>query len=168
MKIDSTYPIYLNGIINQDEFEESIKQINYKLSNNIVLTILHFIFIFSIIIGIVLLLVTSLSATSFMDIQLTILHIFGIILMFFGFLFSGLIYVFKILQREQRMKKIITNESKKYSSRLPISCDWRFEVVEHELIRYNNEHNISPGYYVSQSLFSSLLINHFFSFNLYS
>jgi hypothetical protein len=52
-KFDSTYSIHLNGIISQDEFRESIDQINHRISIRTTAISLNTIFVLIAMVGMV-------------------------------------------------------------------------------------------------------------------
>ncbi|CAF4271447.1 unnamed protein product, partial [Adineta steineri] len=66
-EFDSTYPVRLTGIINQNEFEESIYKINNVPAERKALLIVGIIFILSIIIGLILFIVGGVTAAKSTD-----------------------------------------------------------------------------------------------------
>ncbi|CAF2884358.1 unnamed protein product [Rotaria sp. Silwood2] len=61
-EFDSTYPIHVNGIISQNEFQNSINNINRKISSNKILIILAIIFGGNTTIGITLFIVGGIKS----------------------------------------------------------------------------------------------------------
>jgi hypothetical protein len=150
MKLDSTYPVHLNGIISQDEFRESINRINHANSSSGVLTILC-IFLTLGAIGGVILLITSIESTNKHDHNE---HFYfapvGIILLAFVGFFSIFACAVVYSRRERRMRKAIAEESMKYSSRSPIPCSWRLENSRHRVGEYGHHQHLD--YHVSERL----------------
>ncbi|CAM4824215.1 unnamed protein product [Rotaria magnacalcarata] len=114
-EFDSTYPIHLNGIISQHEFQESIHKINGRISANKILMILGICFGLCMIAGIIF------------------------------FIIGGITNVNSLQwRRVARMRQAVTEESMKYSSRSPIPCSWRLDISRTFVgsYGYNNNHII--------------------------
>lgn len=143
-KFDSTYPVQLNGIIYQNEFHESIKRINRRISSNKILIFLAFVLVLSIISGILLFIIDAIpnhsrdsrlasfgngkthshSDTSLFSPLIGI----GIGLFIFGLLFAFIGCCMIQYQRKAQIQQVITEESMKYTLRSPIPCSWRLET----------------------------------------
>ncbi|CAM4984698.1 unnamed protein product, partial [Rotaria socialis] len=113
---DPTYPIHLNGIIGQDEFEQSISHINRVLFSTRILYIVFGLIITLCIAGGALLHGTiALIVVGFMLLGLS--------------LFSLLIGCQVVQSRRvNRMRQAVAEESKKYSMRSLTPCSWRLNV----------------------------------------
>ncbi len=124
-----TYPRDLDGIINQDEYRESIDKINPTVASNRGMKILVIVCILISVVGIILIGVgreTASSDTSTDDYPVFTLIGFGL---FFcvGFIYLIGYFVVNLLKIEH-IEKAVAEESKKYSSRSPIACHWRLQV----------------------------------------
>jgi hypothetical protein len=73
----------------------------------------------------------------------------GIVFFVFGltFFFIGCYIVQS--QREVRMRQTIAEESMRYSSRLPVSCNWRLENSRHHVGKYGHYNPNHLVYHVS-------------------
>ena len=144
-KFDSTYPVRLNGIINQNEFQESIKRINRRISSNKILIFLTFVLAVSVIGGLLLFAIDAITPNHHFNSQLSSfgngkthshsnISVFppligiGIGLFIFGLLFASIGCCIIQYQRKTQIQQIITEESMKYTLRSPIPCSWRLET----------------------------------------
>ncbi|CAF1458856.1 unnamed protein product [Adineta steineri] len=125
---DSTYPNKLHGIINNEEFQQSLNNVN-KSIHSIILIIMCIILPFLCIFGGGGVLITGavMSKDSNTNTSVLLLAIGGGIL---GFGLISLIIGHFITQaiRTSRMRQKVAEESAKYSNRLPIPCTWRLDV----------------------------------------
>ncbi|CAF1395814.1 unnamed protein product, partial [Rotaria sp. Silwood1] len=131
-EFDSTYPIHLNGIINPDEFQESIKKIN-RTNTSYKYLIIIFLIIYSTIMisgGICFLINIILYQSKY-----SVLIIIGINLIMLASLFFCIGYYIILSQGTSRIQRAIAEESMKYSSRSPIPCSWRLDIPR----SYNNQ-----------------------------
>jgi hypothetical protein len=116
-EFDSTYPIHLNGIISQAEFQESIENINQTGSSRKLHIFVEVISLLCILCGIALFIAGGIKAASSHTYRFPVLVSIG-----FGVFFLGMIILIIgccIIQsrRTVKMQQAIANESKKYSFR---------------------------------------------------
>ncbi|CAF5151620.1 unnamed protein product, partial [Rotaria sp. Silwood1] len=135
-EFDSTYPIHLNGIISQDDFRKSIKNINDKISSNNILIILSIAYGLIIIGGIVFFIVGGITNVNSVKHGFPILVGVGIALTIIGSIIFGCICFIIQSRRLRRFRQAINEESIKYSSRSSKRCSWRLDtprVFRHDL-----------------------------------
>ncbi|CAF3468665.1 unnamed protein product [Rotaria socialis] len=123
-EFDSTYPIHLNGIISQHEFQESINKINA---------------------GMIFFIIGGIANVNSREYRFPVLIGVGIALTTFGSLFFAFGCCAVQWRRVARMRQAITEESMKYSSRSPIPCSWRLNISRTFVGGYgyyNNNHII--------------------------
>ncbi|CAF1473873.1 unnamed protein product [Adineta ricciae] len=124
---NSTYQNDLNGIINPDEFQESMNRINQPmLSCNKKLKIICIILCLMVLLGICFIISANVAAkkdSSFYNTLLTI----GIVSIDGGVFLHLIACCVIICQRERKLRQAITKETIIYSSRSPITCGWRLE-----------------------------------------
>ncbi|CAF3730881.1 unnamed protein product [Rotaria sp. Silwood1] len=124
---DSTYPIHLNGIISQYEFQESIKKINLTMSSNKTFIIFCWIiFALTLTIGTVCFAIGGVMATKSWTVFYALLGI-GIFMTTFGPIFFTIGLCVTYSKRATRIREAIAQESMKYSSRSPTPCSWRLD-----------------------------------------
>jgi hypothetical protein len=121
-------PIQLNGIMTQDEFKESIQNINESMSSRISYLIVGLIFILFVVGGIIACIASSATVRSSTSGGLPILVGAGLGLIGFGLLFGCFGCFIIPVRRTSRMRQAIANESMKYSRRLPRPCSWILHV----------------------------------------
>ncbi|CAF1252026.1 unnamed protein product [Rotaria sp. Silwood1] len=144
-EFDSTYPIHLNGIISQNEFQESINKINRSVSQKKSLLILAIVFCLSTVSGVILIIVGAIkhseshydgfpvlsgeitNSNSHND-RCSVLIGVGIGLGIIGMIFCAFGCLITQFPRVVRMRKVIAEESMKYASRSPIPCSWRLDT----------------------------------------
>ncbi|CAM2721868.1 unnamed protein product [Rotaria socialis] len=144
-EFDSTYPIHLNGIISQHEFQESINKINGRISSNKILMILGICFALCIIAGMIFFIIGGIANVNSREYRFPVLIGVGIALTTFGSLFFAFGCCAVQWRRVARMRQAITEESMKYSSRSPIPCSWRLNISRTFVGGYgyyNNNHII--------------------------
>ena len=128
-EFDSTYPIHLNGIIRQDEFQQSIENINRTIRSRTPLVICGIIFVICILGGIILFITGGSTARYVNASGFPVLVFVGlgvIIIGMFVFTFGCCIIQ---TRRTTRMRQAIANESMKYSMRSPTPCSWRLDAT---------------------------------------
>ncbi|CAF3401687.1 unnamed protein product [Rotaria sp. Silwood2] len=124
-EFDSTYPIHLNGIINQDDFQKSIKKINHRISSNINLKILTVAVVLNVMSGFVLFVNGAIRNTNSNAYQYHLVVNIGVIMSVIGSIISCFGCYLTQLERVTQLREVIAEESLKYSSRSPIACSWR-------------------------------------------
>ncbi|UJR24610.1 hypothetical protein I4U23_005985 [Adineta vaga] len=127
VEFDSTYPIHLNGIINQYEYQESIQRINRAISSYRSLLLIGILFLLMMIVGIILFIAGGVTAGRYYQYRFPVMIIIGITLVSFGSIFFAMGCCFVQLRRVNKIRQAISEESQKYSSRSPIPCSWRFD-----------------------------------------
>jgi len=137
-KFDSTYPTQLNGIISDDEFQQSINRINRKISSNKSILLIGIVLGIGIIIGIILCIVGGITAVFSPNFGFPPTIGVGISFFIFGPIFFCIGCYIVQSQRGVRMRQTIAEESMKYSSRSPISCSWRLENSRHPVGEYGH------------------------------
>ncbi|CAF1352565.1 unnamed protein product [Adineta steineri] len=148
-EFDSTYPIHLNGIINENEFQESIHKINHTIASRKILLIVGIIFILSIITGIILFIVGAVTATSsFQRRGFPALIGVGVAITILGIIFFAISCCTLQFRRADRMRQAIAEESRKYSSRSPIPCSWRLDSTTSYGGYYGNQHRHQIVYHL--------------------
>jgi hypothetical protein len=121
------YPVRLNGIIREDEFQESIRNINRILSLNKYCIIKWIIGIICLLCMVGAILVLSIGLPATKNSNNSAFYAFliaGFALFILGTLMFGVCNTVD-RRRKVRIEKVIDNESKKYSSRSPVPCTWR-------------------------------------------
>ncbi|CAF0953813.1 unnamed protein product [Adineta steineri] len=142
-EFDSNYPIHLNGIISQEEFRQSISNINGAIGSNKCLAILIIIFVVSLLGGIALMIAGPLSATKTSNVVLRLGVFLGIGM---GLLIFGMICTFVgcCVMQSQRMKRVrqaIVDESAKYSARSSRPSSWRLHTDTIYTGGYSHDNN---------------------------
>ncbi|CAF1434875.1 unnamed protein product [Adineta steineri] len=129
-EFDSTYPVTLNGIISQNEFQESIHRINHTLnSKKTGLIIYTMIFILALTGGTICFIVAGGTSITSPRNTFYILMAIGILSTSIGtIIFSVGMYLVHS-RRMKKMRQVVAEESMKYSSRSPIPCSWRLNVI---------------------------------------
>ncbi|CAF0713693.1 unnamed protein product [Adineta steineri] len=128
-EFDSTYPIHLNGITNENEFQESIHKINHTIASRKILLIVGIISILSIITDMILFIVGGKKATiSFERRGFPELVIVGTVIFIFGMVFCIIACCTLQLRHAERMRRVIAEESRKYSSRSSVPSSWRLDT----------------------------------------
>ena len=126
-EFDSAYPVHLNGIIHPDEFEESINNINrvINLKNT---SVRHWMTFYSLflaasivfmIVGIVLVIKSNVAYIALASIGFGLFCSMPFVLMYPATKINK--------YRKEQLPEAIAKESMKYSSRLPIPCNWRLD-----------------------------------------
>jgi hypothetical protein len=125
----SAYPSRLNGIINRNEFHESIVNINRKISFHKSRVFCLVVFILCIICGLALVITGGVLSTTYRATFPVILLYTGVGLIGSSSIFSSVGWTIIRIRRTTAMRKAIAEESKKYSKRSPTSCTWRLNVL---------------------------------------
>ncbi|CAF1455710.1 unnamed protein product [Rotaria magnacalcarata] len=125
-EFDSTYPIHLNGIIRQDEFHQSIQNINQAIRSPLSTIIYALLLIIGFGGGIVLLIVGVTASVTSSSGFLALLYV-ALGLLIFGILVSSFGRCIISALRTARLQQAVANESRKYSTRSP-PCSWRLHV----------------------------------------
>jgi hypothetical protein len=128
-EFDLTYPVHLNGIINQDEYQTSINRINRTVNSaNKNLTILIIVSTLIMIGGITLCAVSPATAgpNKNLSVIFAVLSV-GLVGTTLG-LILFCISIRSAYRHVAHLRQAIAEESMKYSSRSPISCSWRLET----------------------------------------
>ncbi len=157
IQFDSTYPIRLNGIIRQSEFQESIKKINRAISSSVVMLLGQVIVSLCLFAGTILCGIGGQMVTSHIRDTLneaTRLLSVGIGFFAFGILFFICAIIFQRLRRTVRVQQAIAEESMKYSLRSPTPCSWRLETTRNDFDEYGNSNNNGLPFYVSVTIIS--------------
>jgi Ca2+/Na+ antiporter len=129
----------LNGIVTQDEFAEAIKKLNRTIFTYKARIAILFVYVFVLAIAIIMI---QTSKRWIINAGITLL--FVALVVFF-------LIIFGMQYREgKRMREIVAEESKKYSTRSPIPCSWRLETTWFYEICGNNQNR--PTYRVSITL----------------
>lgn len=125
---DNTFPIHLNGIIRQDEFQESIRRINNAFATFRTFVITMWV-VFSITItgGTFSFVIGGLMATTSMTTFYVLLGL-GTVLTTFGTLLVGIGFCLIHARRETQLRTAVSEESKKYSLRSVTPCSWRLDT----------------------------------------
>jgi hypothetical protein len=115
--------MHLKGLISQDEFQGSIDRINRIITPNKILFILAIIFIASIISGMIFIIVGGIIEAN-PDISgfITLL-----VMTVLGLIMFGIGYYFMHAKQVTQIRQAIDEESIKYSLKLSVPCNWRFE-----------------------------------------
>lgn len=155
-EFDSTYPIHLNGIIRQDEFQQSIANINRAVSSRTSLVNALLMLIGLCIVGGFILFVVG-GATAVNSGSTGFPPLVGV---GFGLVGCGMLVCIcgcAILQtdRNRRVQEAIAAESLKYSNRSPTPCSWRLDAKTTTWTDQNNDRRASTSYAVS-AFFSQL------------
>ncbi|CAF3646357.1 unnamed protein product [Rotaria sp. Silwood1] len=147
-EFDSTYPIHLNGIISQDDFRKSIKNINDKISSNNILIILSIAYGLIIIGGIVFFIVGGITNVNSVKHGFPILVGVGIALTIIGSIIFGCICFIIQSRRLRRFRQAINEESIKYSSRSSKRCSWRLDTPRAWFGEYRYHRNSQLVYHL--------------------
>jgi hypothetical protein len=141
-EFDSTYPVRLNGIIGQDEFRESIENINRESSKRAPVIICGLIAILCLLGGIALFIAGGLTSVSTRTHGFPILVGVGIGVFFLGMLVLIFGCCFIRMRLATQMRKAIANESMKYSTRSPTPCSWRLHTSTFVTGGYRNRRTV--------------------------
>lgn len=147
MEFDSTYPVHLDGIVAQNEFYQSIANINRVMANARKYTwILLGVFLIGVTISVGCFIAGAMMIRDEPLGGFPPLFTAGIAL---SIVFSILLIVAAVMMRFQamaRLREAVLRESKKYSIRSPKPSSWRLETNPY----YGYGGDISTSYHVSQ------------------
>ncbi|CAF3718941.1 unnamed protein product [Rotaria sp. Silwood1] len=147
-EFDSTYPIHLHGIISQNEFQDSINNINRRISSNKILVTGAIVWALSTISGIILFIIDGITSGDSHDDGFPVLVAVGFALCSIGMIVFALGCFITLSRRGTRMIKAIAEESVKYSSRSPIPCSWRLDISRAGSQGYGNCCNNRVAYHL--------------------
>ncbi|CAF3835123.1 unnamed protein product [Rotaria sp. Silwood1] len=114
-EFDSTYPIHLHGIISQNEFQDSINNINRRISSNKILVTGAIVWALSTISGIILFIIDGITSGDSHDDGFPVLVAVGFALCGIGMIVFALGCFITLSRRGTRMIEAIAEESVKYS-----------------------------------------------------
>jgi hypothetical protein len=123
-QFNTVYPNSLNVIINENEYQQSISNINRVAKSPSYYITICFLFTVIPIIGTLGMIYSALSFSNPDDV--TYILIFGVLILIVG---PAITYGVLSLKQNTRLRKVINAESEKYATRLPISCTWQLEEV---------------------------------------
>lgn len=128
-KFDSTYPIHLNGIISQANFQQSIRRINRAISSNKILVTLAILSTLCIVVGIICIVAGGITVSDPDRFRFPPLIGVGMAIFLLGILSFSI--GCSIIQSRLllRVRRAIAEESVKYSSRTLKPCSWRLESL---------------------------------------
>jgi hypothetical protein len=127
-EFNSAYPARLNRIISQNEFQESIGNINSKISSKTQQIFCIVISVLCIVGGLALVIVGATGSSTVRTSQTILLGV-GIGAICFSSILFAIGFTVIRIRRTTRMRHAIAEESKKYSTRSPIACRWRLDVT---------------------------------------
>ncbi|CAF0990886.1 unnamed protein product [Adineta steineri] len=137
-RFDSRYPRDLYGIINPDEFQESMNRINHPiLSKKKNFYIISIISLFLVTLGICLIIAAKTTANP--NSEIGALMIIGILTIHLGLWPSCIACCLIHYRRDRKLIEAVEKESIKYSCRSPTPCGWRLESPNYTTGRYENE-----------------------------
>lgn len=124
-EFDPTYPIQLNGIISQTEFQESMENINRNFSSRKPLIFIAVVFPLCILGGMGLFIAGGITTVTSRTYGFPILVGVGLGVFLFGMIILTVGCCAIQFRRSAKLQQAIANESKKYTSRSPTPCSWR-------------------------------------------
>lgn len=125
---ETNYPAKLQGIIQPNEFKQSIENINstFKKTRRILLIIL-IVFLVCLLIGIVLIIVGVVTAANPYKSSLFIFIGIGVGVIFLAIVCTMFAPMCVLLRQGSRLGAAIAAESVKYANRSPTPCTWRLD-----------------------------------------
>ena len=148
MEFDSTYPIHLNGIISQQEFHESIDNVNLTFASKKSLAISGVIAGLLVGIGLIVLIGGGASVRIAGSTQYFVLVGVGFALFLAGTITLAVSCCVIQSKMVTRLQQAIAQESDKYSQRSPKPCSWRLDTTR-TTTGYNNNRHTHVSYHVS-------------------
>ena len=145
-EFDSTYPIHLNGIISQGEYQQSIEKINRTIASNGGLMMTVILFIVLIVVSMTFFIAGGLTGVNSRTIGFPPLIGVGMGLAFVGSFVFIIAIIFVNIRRTARIRQAIAEESAKYSSRSPTPCSWRLETARYFTGTYGNNNSYTTFY----------------------
>ena len=145
---DSTFPILLNGIITEDEFRQSIDNINRTVASKrpqLLGTVIAAIFL-----GIGVLFFIGGGITMGISGSTKYLYLIGVgfALFFVGMIIFTVSFCIAQAKLMSRWQEAIAQESAKYSQRSPIPCSWRLDTTRTNT-GHHNTRRVHISYHVS-------------------
>lgn len=131
-RFSSNFPLELWGIINPNDFAQTVKNINDSIRKTVLEKILLFLALFPVIIGIILLLLLSatiINKKAFIPVIVIgfVLVVLGSIVLMFVMIRNG-----KIAKR--RVSAVLANESRKYSAKYGKLIFWKLEFDQSNIM----------------------------------
>lgn len=128
VEFNSTYPVQLEGIIEQTEFEESIQNINQAISQRDSFIMVDLLPEICLLIGIILMLAGGVVFMFFILPIIPVLIAVACSTFVFGMIF--VVFGCCLIQADlsDQMQQAIARESTKYSTRTPTPCSWRLNL----------------------------------------
>lgn len=128
-EFDSTYPVHLNGIISQDEYQKSLARINGRMPSSILLTFVWIIYAIIMFLAILIYIgyigsVDNRSRRYFSSYSVALISVSisaGIFLMIGNTVVS--------FRHRVQLRKAVAQESMRHSTGSPIPCSWRLETT---------------------------------------
>ncbi|CAF4175860.1 unnamed protein product [Adineta steineri] len=128
-QFSSAFPARLNGVISQNEFRESIGNINKNISSRMPKIICLVVFLICLIGGFVLIIAGGTTSRTLRGSQYAIIIGVGAGAMGFASIFFTIGCCVIRLRRTAKMRQSIALESLKYSRRSTGACSWRLHVT---------------------------------------
>ncbi|CAF1425015.1 unnamed protein product [Adineta ricciae] len=147
-EFDSTYPVHLNGIISQGEYNESIQRINRSISSTRLLWLISLIFIITMIVGVILFIVGGVTATHYYPYRFPPMIAIGMALTVLGSFIFGIGCCSIQFRRLNKMRRAVADESRKYSSHSQTPCSWRLDTTTTYTGYYGNQHRHQVTYHI--------------------
>lgn len=135
---DTAYPDELDGIISQDEFQESMTNINYKYAplEHCIAACIILIIILSIRFYFLSLVLMKMPTQKNVD------NVF-IFVTIISLLIPTVIYFIYSLEKDRQLKKVIQKESAKYATRSLIKCTWELIIQQYSQTTSRDVSNIA-------------------------
>lgn len=130
-EFDRTYPSQLNGIISPNEYGESIDRINQKFITNkqIIYISLVWLLIVTVLTSILIAIDEISTARNHQNLAV------AAVVVGFMLLLSAVVWMVVLrIRRVVLLRKAVTEESEKYSSRSPTPCSWRLQKLSVRII----------------------------------
>ena len=144
-EFNSTYPVHLNGVITQDEFRQSITNINQSISNRKNLLIVGVLSAIFIIAGIALFIAGGITAVTSRSFGFPVLVAVGFGVFFLGMIVTVVGCIIIQVRFSTRLQQAITTESAKYSTRSIRPCSWRLQTSRYSTGGYNNRRTVTTN-----------------------
>ena len=142
--------MHLNGIIHQDEYRESIANINRVTQSSTSLMISGLITALCIIGGMVLFIAGGMTAAMSRKSGFPVLVGIGVGLFLAGMIFFVVAFFNIHSKRSVQLHRAIAQESAKYSNRSPIPCSWRLNVTRIFTGGFHRQRHARLIYHVSE------------------
>ncbi|CAF1337953.1 unnamed protein product [Rotaria sordida] len=155
-EFDSTYPIHLNGIISQDEYRESIENINRATSSKKGMLICGILSALCMIGGMVFFIVGAVTLKNFRSYSFPVLFDVGMGVFILGTITMSVGCCIIQIRRSTRIREAISKESMKYSTRSPTPCSWRLNIERIYRSAYHNRRNATLLYQLAIEIGNSV------------